>query len=411
MIIGASWDSLGPRVDLLSVDTALDRVLSDVVALPGERIALEMAGGRVLAEAVGARRQQPPFNASAMDGYALRADDSAPGTRLRIVGEAKAGARYQATLRRSETVRIYTGAPIPEGADTVLLQEEAVIQGGELLIAQPLEPFRHLRRVGSDFGIGDLLLEAGRRLGPRELAAAAAANHDTVSVRRTPRVAVLSIGDELVAPGSEPGIDQIVATNAFAITEMAREAGADAYDVGIIGDRVESVTDIAKHEAARSDVLVTIGGASVGGYDVVRESLAKAGMDLRFSGVAIRPGKPLAFGRLGSTGIIALPGNPVASFVGAHIFLRPLIWALLGLTRSDPHDAAILASALPANGPRTAYLRATLEESPNGLPVVHAISRQDSSFISVLVEADCLLVRPPNAQASKTGEVCRIIRL
>ncbi len=265
-------------MDLLPVATALERVLAGVEPLPGEKVALADAGGRVLAEPVIARRRQPAFNASAMDGYAFSSSDARPGSRLSLVGEAAAGRRFAGSLGPNDAVRIFTGAPLPDGADAVLPQEDAVVDGSVLVIRDAVEPLNDVRLAGADFEAGDELLPAGRIVGPRELAAAAAANLDAVSVRRKPRVAVLSIGDELVAPGSEPGPDQTIATNALAIADIARAAGATADDLGIVADETPRVTDIAKAVSADADVLVTIGGASVGDRDVARPGLAAAGM-------------------------------------------------------------------------------------------------------------------------------------
>jgi molybdopterin molybdotransferase len=327
-----------------------------------------------------------------------------------LVGVAVAGQRYRGPLGRREAVRIFTGAPLPDGADAVLPQEDATVDGSELLLDQGVEALRHVRLAGGDFNIGDTLLPSGRRLGPRELAIAAAANLDRVTVHRKPRVVALSIGDELQPPGTDLGPDQIVATNALAIVELARNIGADAIDLGIVPDSIELVTKSAKREAETSDVLVTIGGASVGDHDVARPALAAAGMDLEFWRIAMRPGKPLVFGRLGGMAVLGLPGNPVSSFVCGLVFLRPLIAALLGLPHDDQLEPAILGSDVAANGPRTTYLRATMEGS-NGLPIVLPLQDQDSAHLSVLVRADCLLVRPSETGRSAAGSICSIIRL
>jgi len=398
-------------MDLLPVETALGRVLDGILPLPGEPVPLAEAGGRVLAGPVIAQRHQPAFDGSAMDGYAFWSADAAPGARLRLVGESAAGRRFAAPLGRMEAVRIFTGAPLPEGADTVLPQEDAIVDGAALALRETVEPLRHVRLAGSDFKLGDALLQAGRRLGARELAVAAAANLDAVTVRRKPRVAVISIGDELAAPGSSLGPDQTIATNAYAIVEMAQAAGADARDLGIVPDRVEDVTEIAKRVQDVSDILVTIGGASVGDHDVARPGLAAAGMDLDFWRIAMRPGKPLVHGRLGAMKVLGLPGNPVSSFVCGLVFLRPLIDALLGLPAGGRERQAVLASEMPANGPRTTYLRAKITGFRDGLPVAAAMPRQDSSLLSVLADADCLLIRPAGAPVSEAGSICSIIQL
>jgi molybdopterin molybdotransferase len=399
------------RMDLLPVETALERVLAGVEPLSEEKVALTEAGGRVLAEPVIARRRQPAFNASAMDGYAFSSADAQPGGRLSLIGEAAAGRRFRGSLGPNQAVRIFTGAPLPDGADAVLAQEDAVVDGPHLVIRGAVEPLSHVRLAGADFDIGDELLPAGRVVGPRELAAVAAANLEAVSVRRKPRVAVLSIGDELVAPGTEPGPDQTIATNAYAIVGMARAAGAATEDLGIVDDETDRVAEIAKRVSSDADVLVTIGGASVGDHDVARPGLAAAGMELDFWRIAMRPGKPLVFGRLGAMAVLGLPGNPVSSFVCGMVFLRPLIGALLGRPRDDGVTPAVLGADMPANGVRTTYLRAKLTEREDRLPEAVPLRQQDSSLLGVLAQADCLLIRPANAEPSVAGSICSIIRL
>lgn len=396
---------------LLPVEEARARLLAGVTPLPGEAVPLADAGGRVLAEAIVARRTQPPFAGSSMDGYALAAGDTGAGARLRLVGESIAGRRHGRPLQAGEAVRIFTGAPLPEGADAVLPQEEAVLDGGDLVIGEAVEPGRFVRAAGIDFAAGEELLAAGRRLGPSELALAAIANQVMLTVCRRPRVAVLSIGDELLPPGSEPGPDQTIAANAFAIIEIARRAGAEVKDLGIIPDDAMRITAAAAEIAERADILVTIGGASVGDRDVTRPALAAAGMSLDFWKIAMRPGKPLAFGRLGPIAVLGLPGNPVSSFVCGLIFLKPLIEALLGISPGDESEPAILAADMPANGERTAYLRATLVAPRTGLPMAAPLPDQDSSLLTVLTRADCLLLRPAHAPAAKAGDPCTILRL
>ena len=396
---------------LLPVEIARGRVVADVAPLPSEPVLLAEAGGRVLARPVIANRQQPSFHSSAMDGYAFNSGNAEPGARLELVGEAAAGRRYADPLGPGQAVRIFTGAPLPDGADAVLPQEEAAVDGSELVIGDTVEPLNHVRLAGTDFSAGDELLAAGRRMGPRELAIAAAANLDSVSARAMPRVAVLSIGDELVPPGAMPGPDEIIATNAFAIAEIAKAVGAAVRDLGIIPDRVEQVAETAKREATITDILVTIGGASVGDHDVARPGLAAAGMSLDFWRIAMRPGKPLVFGRLGDMVVLGLPGNPVSSFVCGLIFLQPLIGALLGLPPVSGEVPAVLGSDIPANGPRTAYLRARLVEHQDRLPEAIPLAQQDSSLLGVLARSDCLLVRPANAEPSASGEICSIVKL
>ncbi len=396
---------------LLPVKTALERVVSDVSVMSGRALGLAEAGGRVLAEPIVARRQQPSFDASAMDGYAFRSADVASAARLALVGEAAAGNHFPRSLEPGEAVRIFTGAPLPRGADAVLPQEEAAIDGEFLVVSTKVESGQHVRPAGGDFNAGDELLPEGRRMGARELAVAAAGNCDSVIVRRRPRVAILSIGDELVLPGVEPGPDQTIATNAFAIAELARNAGAEVSDLGIVADEVDRVTEVARRASAEADLLVTIGGASVGDHDVTRPGLEAAGMHLDFWRIAMRPGKPLVFGRLGQMAVLGLPGNPVSSFVCGVIFMRPLICAMLGAEPQSSEEPAILGKDLPPNGSRTHYLRATLTRRPDRLPEVTPLPRQDSSLLRVLAQADCLLIHPANADRSAAGSLCSIIRL
>jgi molybdopterin molybdotransferase len=396
---------------LLRVDAALARILDGVSATPAETIALDLAAGRVLAGPVVAARDQPPFDASAMDGFAVRATDATAGAELRIIGESSAGRRFGGALGAGEAVRIFTGAPIPAGADAVLVQENASVAGEIVTVAEAAVAGRHIRPAGLDFRDGDMLLAAGRRLGPRELALAAAANAATISVRRRPHVAILSIGDELVHPGVEPGHDQIVGSGGIGLVAMARLAGAEASDLGIISDQIDTTAAIARDAAGRGvDVFVTIGGASVGAYDVVRPALTEAGLDLAFWRVAVRPGRPMLFGRLGAMRVLGLPGNPVSSLVCSLLFLRPLIAALQGMDRIDPREPAVLGADLPASDAREDYLRARLDLRPEGLPVATPLPRQDSSMLRTLAEADCLLIRPAEAPAAPAGMGCHVIR-
>ncbi len=397
---------------LLPVETALARILAGVVPTAAEPVTLAAASGRVLAEPVIATRAQPPFAASSMDGFAVRSADAVAGARLRLVGESAAGRRFGGEMRPGEAVRIATGAPVPAAADAILIKENAAVEGDVVIAREAVTPHRFIRRAGLDFSVGDRLLDTGRRLGPRELALAAAANAAELRVHRRPAVAVLSIGDELVLPGDRPGADQIVASSAVALVALANAAGAQASDLGLVPDRADSLAEIALAAAKGGiDVFVTIGGASVGDHDVVRPALAAAGMALDFWRIAMRPGRPMLFGTLGAMRIIGVPGNPVSSLVCGEVFLRPLIAALLGMPPSDPGEPAILGIDLPANDTRQDYLRARLDPRPNALPVATPLPRQDSSMLRTLADADCLLIRSPLAPAAAAGSPCRIIRL
>ena len=401
---------------LLPVADALARVLASAPgALGVERLPLARCAGRTLASELTARRTQPPFPASAMDGYAVRAADVAqtPAT-LDIVGVSAAGHAFGGTVGAGQAARIFTGAPVPDGADTIVIQEDTRIEGERVVVLSGEPAGRHIRKAGLDFAVGDALLPRGRRLGPCELALAAAMNHGALDVARRPRVALLATGDELVAPGEEPGPDQIVASNTYAVQAYAEAAGAETIDLGIAGDTFAALeAAIRAARDAKADVLVTLGGASVGDHDLVQTALAREGMELGFWKIAMRPGKPLMHGRIGDMRILGLPGNPVSAIVCGVLFLVPLIRALSGDPGAgrDRSEAAILGADLRENDGRQDYLRAALAPGGDGLPVATPFGRQDSSMLRVLAQSECLVIRPPRAPAAKAGEACRIIRL
>ena len=392
---------------LLPVETALARILDGAIPLPAADVPLAEAAGRVLARDLAARRTQPPFAASAMDGYAVRAADVEPGRSLALAGMARAGARFAGTVHPGEAVRIFTGAPVPEGADAILIQEDAQSDGERVTPRTTLTPGAYIRQAGLDFCKGETLLQAGRVLGPRGLSLAAAMNHATVPVHRRPRVAILANGDELVLPGSCPEPDQIISSNNIGLAALVARAGGLADDLGIAADSVEAIAGRVAN-AADADILVTIGGASVGDHDLVRSALAGAGMELDFWRIAMRPGKPLMVGRLGATRVLGLPGNPVSALVTGLVFLEPLIRALTG---RDPHTrlrAGTLVAPLPANDHRQDYLRARFVTRPGdaeaGLPGLEPASRQDSAMMATFARADALIMRPPRAPAAAVGE-------
>lgn len=401
---------------MVPVDEALKRLLASAdQPLPSETVALAQAHGRRLAKDVAARRTQPPADLSAMDGYAVRAADIAGvPARLTMIGTSSAGHGFDGTITAGQTVRIFTGARVPDGADTILIQEDAEADGATITALASEPPGRHVRRAGLDFSAGDVLLKAGRLIGPAELALAAAMNHATLDVVRRPLVAILATGDELVSPGQEPGPDQIVASNNFAVAAYARQAGADVLDLGIAGDNFTALeAAIRRARDARADVLVTLGGASVGDHDLVQSALTREGMELGFWRIAMRPGKPFMHGRIGDMLIAGLPGNPVSAIVCCILFVLPLIRALTGDPDAgrDPSLPAILGEDVPANDTRQDYMRARLIQDGDGLPVATAFKRQDSSMLGVLAEAQCLIVRPAHAPAAKKGEPCRIVPL
>jgi molybdopterin molybdotransferase len=400
-------------VALLPVAEALARVLESVAPLPAEQVAVTQAHGRVLAADLAALRTQPPDALSAMDGYAVRGADVARApAKLRVIGEVAAGRPFEGTVGAGDAVRIFTGGVLPAGADTIVIQENTSRDGGCLTIHTASAPGRHVRARGLDFKQGDILLRAGRRLRDRDVALAAAMNHANVPVRRVPRVALLATGDELVAPGTSPGPGQIVYSNGFALAALARSEGAEVIELGIVPDRVDAT--VAAIDAAtlqHADILVTTGGASVGEYDLVQQSLATRGMALSFWKVAMRPGRPMMHGVLGGMRVLGLPGNPVSAYVCGFLFMAPLIRRLLGRPEVEvPTGTAVLGRDLPANDERADYLRSTLVQTDKGL-VATPFEIQDSSMLSLLAQADCLVIREPFATPAPAGSACRIVKL
>jgi len=400
----------GPRTPLMPVDEALARLLDGVAPLPAEAVPLLAAHGRVLAAPLSARLTQPPFDASAMDGYAVRALDAAvAGARLSVIGEAAAGRSLGGRLEAGQAVRIFTGAPMPAGADAVVIQEDTGRDGETVIINQATIVGENIRPTGNDFKAGAALFPAGRRLSARDLMLAASSGHGSLSVSRRPRVALLPTGDELVPPGTTPGPDQIVSSIPTGLSGMIASAGGEAILLGIARDTLADL-DAKITNAADADILVTIGGASVGDHDVVQKALTARGLSLAFWRIAMRPGKPLMFGRLGGQRVLGLPGNPVSATLCAQIFLLPLIRALQGAPAIIPPTTGVLAEPLPANGPRQHFLRARIAR-PGSPPQVGSLPRQDSSLVGVLAEADCLIVQPANSPALPAGAEVAVLGL
>ena len=389
---------------MISVDEARARLLGLAVRMPSEVVPLARAGGRALAEDVVAPRAQPPFAASAMDGYAVAGPGAGGGASHRVVGEAAAGRPFAGRLAAGEAVRIFTGAPLPEGADRVLIQEEAR-RTGDAVAGDPVpEAGAHVRPAGVDFEAGHVLA-AGRALRPAEVALAAAMGVGAVRVARRPEVAILMTGDELAAPGGPLPEGGIFASNGYGLAAMLAEAGAAPRVLPVARDHPGSLA-AGFRLAAGADLLVTIGGASVGDHDLVAGAAGEAGLDLAFHKVRMRPGKPLLAGRLGGMAMVGLPGNPVSAMVCGVIFVIPMVRAMLGLAPGPAVARAVLGAGLAANGPREHYMRARTEAGR-----VVAVDRQDSSLLTRLAEADCLIRRPVDDPARAAGDAVEVVSL
>lgn len=401
------------RAPLMPVEEAVAKVLSAFAPLDPETVPLEDARGRVAAADILARTTNPAFDASAMDGYAVRARDfSHPPATLKVIGESAAGHPFDASVGKGEAVRIFTGAALPSGADSVLIQENAerIEDGGSVCIRteDSLSPWRHVRRRGGDFSEGETILKAGETITPALMALLGAADVAQVPVRRRPRVAIISNGDELVMPGAKRAPGQIPASNAIALKAMVDAAGGAADDLGIAGDSVHSIQEKAGR-AKDHDLLVTIGGASVGDHDLIQEAIMPMGLDVGFWRIAMRPGKPLIFGRLGEVPMLGLPGNPISALLCAFLFVLPAVRQMLGVSEpSPPRRRARLGQALGSNGPRQAYLRADLMVDADGGLVATPLDQQDSAFLTPLARARALIIRPPHADALKAGETIEI---
>ncbi|MDX2156212.1 MAG: molybdopterin molybdotransferase MoeA [Hyphomicrobiaceae bacterium] len=397
----------------LTVDEALSRILAGAEPITDvEARDLLSAHGAVLAEPLSARLTQPPFDASAMDGYAVRATDVVDlPARLVVIGEAAAGHGFAGSLGSGQAARIFTGAPLPTGADAIVIQENTTRDGTIAIVTTGKPDPEHIRPRGGDFRAGETLLPAGRRLTARDVTLAAAMGHAGLAVRRPPVVAILATGDELVPPGIMPGPDQIVCSNTYGIAGLVRAAGGAPQLLGIAEDTSES---LAAHveRAAGADILVTVGGASVGDHDLVAPVLTRRGMAVDFWKIAMRPGKPLMYGRLGRQHVLGLPGNPVSSLVCSRLFLVPLIRALLGL-EPEPQRTLEARAAVPleANGARAHYMRAVTKRACDGMLEATPLPNQDSSLMRPLAAADCLLVRPISAPALPAGAVVPILML
>jgi molybdopterin molybdotransferase len=388
---------------MISVDEAVARVTRSFASLASETVPIREAHGRVLAQDAVAKMDQPPAPISAMDGYAVRASEAAVGATLTVVGEAPAGHPFAGRVGAGEAVRIFTGGVVPEGADAVVLQEDTVVPGkNQVVIREAPRDGENVRPRGLDFRTGELLLPRGKRLSPRDVALLAAADLAFVPVARKPRVAIVATGDELSFPGEPRKEGGIVASSTFALQAMVREWGGEAFDLGILSDKPEAFARLA--EAARdADLIVTQGGASVGDHDLVQSALRPHGFALDFWKIAMRPGKPLIFGRLRETPFVGLPGNPVSAMVCAVLFIQPAMAAMLGMEYRPPVVKARLASSLRANGRRQDYIRARLSRR-DGVLMAEPFAQQDSSMQKVFAESDGLIVRRVDAPPAQTGD-------
>jgi molybdopterin molybdotransferase len=397
---------------MLSVRDAHSRVIAAFEALPAEMVSVADAAGRVLAVPPAARLTQPPADLSAMDGYAVRAADvpTAPST-LTLVGQAPAGGSYDQVLQAGEAVRIFTGGPLPAGADSIVIQEDTKADGAKISILEAPRPGRHVRKAGLDFKAGDSPFAAGRLLTSRDVALAAAMNLPWLSVHRKPRIAILSTGDELVMPGEPVGRNQIVSSSGIAIAALVRSWGGEPTLFDIARDDAKLIENrIAA--GAQHDLLITLGGASVGDHDLVQAALKAQGFAMDFWRIAMRPGKPLMFAARERARVLGLPGNPVSTMVCALLFLKPAIDKMLGqsgdLVGTQP---ARLAADVKQNDQREDYVRASATCDAEGSLVVEPHPVQDSSMLSVLAGANALLVRPPHDPARAKGEIVQIIDL
>lgn len=395
---------------MITVDEATRRIVAAFSFVGVERVKLGEAAGRVLAEDVAARLDQPPHAVSAMDGYAVRAADVAhvPAT-LEIVGEAPAGHPFAGTVTSGGAVRIFTGGVLPDGTDAVAIQENTERDGARIVIKESVTPGQNVRAAGLDFRAGEIVAPRGRRLGPRDLSLLAAADIAAVSVARKPRVAIVATGDELSRPGEPRKPGGIVASSTYGLTAMIEAWGGIAKDLGIIADRPDAFARLP--EATRDcDLIVTLGGASVGDHDLVQSALAPLGFALDFWKIAMRPGKPLIFGRLSKTPLLGLPGNPVSALVCAILFLKPALAAMQGAPFERTLHKARLASSLPANGAREDYIRTRIIIR-DGETWAEPFSIQDSSMQKTLAQSNALIVRAVGAPAVPTGESVAVLLL
>jgi molybdopterin molybdotransferase len=395
---------------MISVDKAINLIADNVTLTNAEDVPIKQCLGRVLAEDVASKLSYPPVAVSSMDGYALNASDTAnPPVSLKLIGVSQAGGSFESFVGSGETVRIFTGAPLPPGADAVQMQENAEIQGNHIKIIQSVATNNFVRAAGMDFAAGDILIKAGTVLSARHIGLAAAMNRPTLSVRRKPRVAILATGNEVALPGTDLRPSQIITSNSFALYAYVVAMGGNPIDLGIAGDTLEELGSSIEG-AFNSDVLVTIGGVSVGDYDLVGQALREKGLRQEFHKIAMRPGKPLLFGNIDNLSVLCMPGNPVSTGVCSVLFLKKALYTMLGIkTKNEPALTAILGQDMAENDLRQDYVRAKLEINDIGERIAQPFLRQDSAMQACFTEADCLIVRMPHAPSIKAGELVSIL--
>ncbi len=394
---------------LLAVSEALERILAVARVMGAETVKLSEALGRITATDIKAKHNQPPFQASAMDGYAVMHDDIATlPSSLKLIGVAAAGHGFKGALKHGQAVRILTGAPLLKGADTVVIQENVTAVGNQITVNEITTRGRNIRALGLDFAKGTVLVRAGTKLGARDIGLLASGDHAMIRVRMKPRVAILTTGDELALPGAKRRADQINSSNSFALAAFAKACGAEVIDLGIINDDLTAITE-AINRASKSDVLITTGGASVGDHDFVQEALRRAGVKIDFWKIAMRPGKPFMFGTKGKLRVLGLPGNPVAAMVCVQLFLKPMLETMLGIAASPTPTMARLGADIGANDQRQDYLRAILSVSEDGARIATPAPKQDSSMQRVMQTATCLIVRDAFAMPAKIGSLVPIL--
>jgi molybdopterin molybdotransferase len=391
---------------MISVTEALEKLFLIAKVTPVETVELKKCLGRVLAKPLESTRSNPPFPSSAMDGYAIHKANLKSGAEFKVIGESAAGHSYPKKINKNEAVRIFTGSRVPDGANIVLMQEDVDADQEFIIVKETFDKKSNIRLEGSDFSKG-YKVKTPLILGAKEISLLAAMNFSHLSVRKKPTVAIISTGDELVFPGESPKPDQIIASNAYGIAALCKECGAEPRILPIAQDNLKSIEYIIGL-AQDADLIITIGGASVGKYDLINEATNNFGVDKSFHKVAMRPGKPLMAGKLNETALVGLPGNPVSALVCGYVFIRPLIQAMLGLEKkSAPRLMAPCSTSLPKNGPREHYMRAVL--LPNGY--LEPVENQDSARLALLYDADALLIRAAHAEAVPEKTQCEYIKI